>query len=194
MFHDRKEFDIGTRWLREYLLAEVVCFMIGKSLILVHVDYVNICLMLVHVPWGESTLYLCLFWSHILWLMLVHFTFMYGLIIQARLVNSFAYAILSNTFMVSILFCCLFTVSGLLSNHSHKSHLFLGPSLSKDSGEILKCHPRYPSRHPSLLPSEDLRDLRVHQLVAERGSSSGTPFFSPIDWGAGFWSEALVDM
>ena len=37
MFPDRKEFDIGTRWLREYLLAEVECFMIGKNLVLVHV-------------------------------------------------------------------------------------------------------------------------------------------------------------
>ena len=43
MFHDRKEFDIGTRLLREYMLAEVVCFMIGKNLVLVHVDYLNIC-------------------------------------------------------------------------------------------------------------------------------------------------------
>jgi len=44
MFHDTKEFDIGTRF--DYVN---ICrlkggrFMIGKSLILVHVDYVNIC-------------------------------------------------------------------------------------------------------------------------------------------------------
>ena len=97
--------------------------------------------------------------------MLVHFIFMCGLIIQARLVNSFAYAIHPNTFMVSILLCCLLTVSVLLPNHPHKSHLFPGPSFSKDLGEILKCHPQYPPRHPSLLPSEDLRDLRVQFLT-----------------------------
>ena len=50
MFHDKKGFDICTRsdyvnicWLKG------VRFMIGKSLIFVHVDYVNICLIVVHV-------------------------------------------------------------------------------------------------------------------------------------------------
>ena len=51
MFHDTEEFGIYTRF--DYVnicRPKGVRFMIGKGLIFVHVDYVNICLMLVHVP------------------------------------------------------------------------------------------------------------------------------------------------
>ena len=67
----------------------------------------------------------------------------------------------SNIFKVSLTHCCLLTVSVLLPNYSHKSRLFLGLNRSRGLGEILTCHPWFPSRNPSLPLFGDLRDLRV---------------------------------
>ena len=77
----------------------------------------------------------------------------------------------SNTFIYKHF--CLIYVCVLLANCSRKSHLILGLSRSRVSGEISMCLPLVSISIP--FPVWVFRDLRVQQLVAERGCPQALP-------------------